>query len=84
MLTTNMAEGMRGKVKLTHRDANEFRLFYGMLHMSTTRPITKETVNVLRSWADEYQVETLKKQCEDFLISNVHGESQEELVHALK
>ena len=32
MLTNGMLEGVNGTVKLTDKDPEEFKLFYGMLH----------------------------------------------------
>ena len=84
MLTTSMSEGMSGKVKLTHKDATEFNLFYGMLHVSTMRPITREIALVLSYWADEYQVEALKKQCEDFLTSCEDERHVQDFMHVLE
>jgi hypothetical protein len=83
MLTNGMLEGVNGTVKLTDKDPEEFKLFYGMLHTSTVEPLTEQTAMVLSRWADEYQVESLKCICEHYLIVNVPYNSQAALLHAV-
>merc|ERR1712050_722184 len=47
----------------------------------TITELTKENVTFLSKWADEYQVETLKNKCEDYLIKHVQVDA-ENWVHA--
>ena len=69
MLTSDMAEGTSDEVVLPDKKKDEFAIFYACLQLNTRQPITLENAHFLVEWADEYQVNMLKDQCEDLLLN---------------
>ena len=68
MLNTSMSEGLWTQVKLPGKSKEEFKEFLDILQPKTTTKLTEKNVVFLSCWADEYQVETLKTSCEEFLM----------------
>lgn len=81
MLTTDMGEGRRGEITLPDKKKSEFRAFLETLHPCRKVDLTKESAEFLACWAEEYQVEGLKSQCDVYLVK--HGTvSGQSLKHA--
>ena len=71
MLKSPMQEGSAREIRLHGKTTHELAWFYKSLQTSTMVPLTKDIAMFLTRWADEYQMETLKNMCEDYLVSTV-------------
>ena len=71
MLNSAMTEGSGTSIKLPGKNKSELEAFCNSLHICSMRPLTKENAMFLAQWADEYQIDALKNQCEEFLIEHL-------------
>ena len=71
MLNSAMKEGSQTSITLPGKSKSELEAFYNSLHPGIDQPLTKESAMFLAQWADEYQTDVLKKQCDDFLVAHV-------------
>ena len=75
MLNSAMKEGSGTSIKLPGKNKSELETFYNSLHICTMKPLTKENAKFLAQWADEYQVDALKNQCEEFLMEHLPADA---------
>ncbi|CAJ1419096.1 unnamed protein product [Effrenium voratum] len=69
MLSSKMQEGLDKQIDLKGKAKAEFHAFWTFLQPGNFEPITAENAHFLLRWADEYQVEGLKRRCEEYLIA---------------
>jgi len=70
MLTREMQEAETGTIRLTDKSKSEFEVLMKFLRPRTARSMRIDIQNVdfLLKWSDEYQMEDLKKESEEFLM----------------
>lgn len=71
MLASGMKEGAERRIELPGKCQVEFEAFLTFLHPVTGRAakITEENVDFLLQWFDEYEVASLKEECQAFLLT---------------
>mmetsp|Transcript_36621 Transcript_36621/g.73815 ORF Transcript_36621/g.73815 Transcript_36621/m.73815 type:complete len:231 (-) Transcript_36621:219-911(-) len=71
MLTSGMSEEKKGVISLEGKSKEEFRAFRDFLLPRTVDGVrvTKENVDMLLPWFDEYGCTSLKQECERLLMS---------------
>jgi len=68
LLRSHMREGLTKVLELPGKSKEEFEIFLAFLRPASRRRVTEDNVDILLPWFDEYQVETLKAECEDMLL----------------
>eukprot|EP00747_Dinoflagellata_sp_TGD_P161946 gnl/TRDRNA2_/TRDRNA2_179004_c0_seq1.p1 gnl/TRDRNA2_/TRDRNA2_179004_c0~~gnl/TRDRNA2_/TRDRNA2_179004_c0_seq1.p1 ORF type:complete len:247 (+),score=55.55 gnl/TRDRNA2_/TRDRNA2_179004_c0_seq1:79-741(+) len=71
MLSGGTKEATENKIELPGKSKTEFEAFLSFLlpGAARTAKITDENVDYLLEWFDTYRVDTLKDECENFLLS---------------
>ena len=69
MLNSEMQEGMAKSISLPNKTKGELEMFYKSLLFFKQEALTPEIATCLLKWADEYLIEHLKANCEQFLLS---------------
>ena len=69
MLTHSMKERAKKQIELPDKDPEEFKTLVSFLLPATGRcqQISKENVDFLLSWCDEYCIDPLKSECLEFI-----------------
>lgn len=71
MLDTKMKEGMERRIDLPGKSKTEFEAFLSFLHpvKGRTAKVTEENVDFLVEWFDQYEIISMKDECESFLLT---------------
>lgn len=69
MFESGMKESQSSEVTLHGESATEFDQVLKKLYPPCTFPITLENVDIFLKYADKYQMDELKEQCENFLMT---------------
>eukprot|EP00746_Dinoflagellata_sp_MGD_P026528 gnl/MRDRNA2_/MRDRNA2_162540_c0_seq1.p1 gnl/MRDRNA2_/MRDRNA2_162540_c0~~gnl/MRDRNA2_/MRDRNA2_162540_c0_seq1.p1 ORF type:complete len:303 (+),score=56.65 gnl/MRDRNA2_/MRDRNA2_162540_c0_seq1:86-994(+) len=69
MLTSNMREGLSYRIELPDKSKEEFMMFMTFLRPVSRVHVTVENVDQMLPWFDEYQIATLKEDCESLLLT---------------
>ncbi|XP_071090207.1 BTB and MATH domain-containing protein 38-like [Haliotis cracherodii] len=76
------------EVPIADKKYADFVEFLLCVHPSTGKPVQRETLDVVLALADEYEVESLKQRCEQFVLTRFllkdeqqNNPANEELVH---
>lgn len=80
MLQSDMKEGKTGQVKILDIKSDIFRQFLKCLYSGVLSELTVDTALGFYEAADKYAVDTLKKQCADFLMDNASLENACEIL----
>jgi len=83
MLTNGMLETTRDTISLPGKTAAELRCFIDSLALCTLHKLKNDSAKMLIPLAEEYQVLSLKRQCEEHIVANMPV-SVEELTFALQ
>jgi len=71
MLSVDMAEKTNKTVTLHEKKRSEWEVFWKIIQPDVATNLSRDNVEYLSRWADEYQVVNLKARCDAFLIENV-------------
>merc|ERR1712137_258698 len=71
MLGSDMKESNGRRIELPGKSKAEFSVFLSFLHpvMGRNAIITEDNVDVLVVWFDEYEIISMKNECESFLLT---------------
>ncbi|XP_067657152.1 BTB and MATH domain-containing protein 38-like [Haliotis asinina] len=76
------------EVPIAEKKYADFVEFLLCIHPSTCKPVQRKTLDIVLSLADEYEVESLKERCEQFVLTmfllkdnEQNNPANEELVH---
>lgn len=71
MLHSDMLEGKTGRVDIKDIDATVFQQFLKSLYTGMLPSLTVDSAMQLYQVSDKYAVDTMKKQCAEYLIDNL-------------
>jgi len=71
MLAADMSEKESKQIVLPDKSANEFRTFWDILQPLTATKVTTKNAVFLSKWASEYQIDSLKRSCEEFMLAQM-------------
>lgn len=71
MFQSDMVEGKTGQVKISDTDGAIFREFLRYLYTGSLPELTADVALRFYEIADKYAVDSLKKQCANFLVDNI-------------
>lgn len=71
MLQTDMCERESRIVRLPDKSKEEFLDFIASLQIATEKEYTDERATFLSRWADEYQVDALKRRCQEYMLEHM-------------
>ena len=75
MLHSDMVEGKTGQVNIQDMDAGIFQQFLKYLYSGMLPELTIDSAKQLYKAGDKYAIDTLKKQCAEFLSDNLSLEN---------